>query len=353
MSHKSIRDRFRDGIVRLTNGPSRVLHHELPRSVSARSATGDSQPLPPAESALRRSPVDAPSVPIQPRPCKDSRNPILTGADVSDFGAADYVADPFLCPTADRWHLFFEVFNRRRTPTAAIGHSSSADGQKWTSGEIVLERGAHLSFPYVFEYDGEHYMLPDQQRDSDDARVTLFRATDFPKAWEPVSTIVSPPRRTSDHVVFKWNDRWWCFVGHEPSGSLYCYHNDSLEADHWTPHAGNPVVSDRIEAARPGGRPLVTSEGILLFYQDCENGYGQCVRAGFVSELSPDSFVESLVQEDPVLAGNGLVGWSSGRMHHIDPWWTGDGFVCAADGDIALGRGTWASAQWSVGLYRF
>lgn len=339
-------------IATWTTPPARLLHHRIPRLLTS---AVDPEPVTPpwvgrnTPDRLDREPIP----PLQISNHRSAHNPVLTGRDVDDFGQVDYVADPFLIPDEGEWHMFFEVYNRSRYPTGAIGHATSENGYDWRYNGLVLTHVVHLSYPYVFKWDGEYYLVPDQQRPESDARVTLFRADPFPSRWTPVTTIVSPPRRTSDHVVIRFNDRWWCFVGHQPTGSLYCYFSDDLLETDWTAHEANPVVWNRPHASRPGGRPLVSDDHIVIFYQDCDGGYGRRLYAYRITELSPDTFAEHRFQDAPVASGDGLVGWRSGRMHHIDPWPVEDGFMCAVDGDIALGRHSWASAQWSIGICEF
>jgi len=180
------------------------------------------------------------------------QNPVLTDADVIDYGLVNYVADPFLLPGTDCWRLFFEVFNRTESPTAVIGHATSDRLDDWKYDVIALETSIHLSFPCIFKWDGEYYMLPDQKRDRDYARVEMFRATEFPTEWESTAVLVDPPPTTANNVLFRWQERWWLVVGHEESGSSYVYYSDELETKSWEPHANNPVIEHQYTTARPG-----------------------------------------------------------------------------------------------------
>jgi hypothetical protein len=204
---------------------------------------------------------------------------VLTARDVTDVAGVDGVADPFLFPAADGgWHLFVEVFARDRDPTAAIGHATSPDGRDWTYQGLVVATDDHLSFPYVFRWDGEHYLLPDPWSKRDrEATITLYRARSFPSTWEPVAALLTPDRSIHDMVVFRWGDRWWGLAGDR--GDLYAYHSASLEADGWTPHEANPVVEGRLAAGRPAGRPIVRPDQVLAFFQDGVRRYGHRVRA--------------------------------------------------------------------------
>lgn len=102
----------------------------------------------------------------------------MLAADVTDFGAVDYVADPFLRHDRQRL-LFFEVYNGRRTPDAVIGHATSPSLHEWQYQGIVLNTGYHLSFPYEFEYDGNMYTIPEQQHPSG-STVSVFESSSPP-----------------------------------------------------------------------------------------------------------------------------------------------------------------------------
>lgn len=297
--------------------------------------------------------VDAPR-PFRPRPIPTVENPVLTAADVTDYGDVDFVADPFLFPAEDGgWHLFFEAYNRDRTPTGVIGHATSTNGRAWRYRGVVLQTNVHLAFPYIFEWKGTYYMIPDRWDRESPAPILIYRTASLPNEWERVSTVVEPDRQLADCVVFRWDRRWWALLGSDDGRhDLYAYYSNELLADHWTAHAENPVASDRPRAARPAGRPIVGDDSILVFLQDCDDQYGDKVRAFDVTELTPTAYIDQERPESPILeATGGLVGWNSGRMHHVDPWYTNDGWRCAVDGNV-FGRRLFGPNHWAIGLYR-
>src|SRR5437016_1587707 len=85
-------------------------------------------------------------------------NPVLTRESVNDVSAR-FVADPFMILVDDIWHMFFEVLNQQ-TNKGEIGLATSDTGHVWVYQQIVLTEQFHLSYPYVFEWDGEYYMTP-------------------------------------------------------------------------------------------------------------------------------------------------------------------------------------------------
>src|SRR3954468_4215816 len=97
--------------------------------------------------------------PFALRPMPQARNPVLTPNEVSDVTAA-FVADPFMIRSDGEWYLFFEVMNSV-TGKGEIGLAQSVDGVSWEYQQIVLSEDFHLSYPYVFEWNGSHYMIPE------------------------------------------------------------------------------------------------------------------------------------------------------------------------------------------------
>jgi len=89
--------------------------------------------------------------PLRLHAAADSQNPVLTCKDVSDDNGK-LVADPFMVRTEGRWHMFFEV---GADGQGQIGWATSDDAIRWVYGRIVLKEPFHLSYPYVFEWQGD------------------------------------------------------------------------------------------------------------------------------------------------------------------------------------------------------
>src|SRR5205807_6639247 len=92
-------------------------------------------------------------------PVAGIENPVLTQLDVSDIPAS-FIADPFMIQAGDAWYMFFEAKNAM-TRKGEIGLAVSKDGLNWSYKQIVLAEPFHLSYPYVFESEGEYYMIPE------------------------------------------------------------------------------------------------------------------------------------------------------------------------------------------------
>ena len=271
--------------------------------------------------------------PLAAGPHPDVQNPVLTPADVTDYGDVQSVTDPFLFVEEGTFHLFFEVLSADRDPKAVIGHATSPDGLEWTYDQVVIEPDAFTSWPYVWKWDGEYYMAPYSGQ-----RTEIWRATSFPTDWERVAVPLAADYPPHDPAFVRWDDRWWLFVGRPgESGAVdtqtLAFHSDTLVADDWTPHEGNPIVSGREQGARPGGRPVRCGDDRYLFFQGALDQYGDKVRAYRITELSPTSYADEEVASSPVASEFGI-GYNAEGMHTYDPWYLGqgEGWLCAVDG---------------------
>jgi hypothetical protein len=264
-------------------------------------------------------------------------NPVLTANEITDVDA-EYVADPFLFYENNTWYMFFEVFVRS-TGRGEIGIASSLEGFHWSYEQIVLSEGFHLSFPLVLKYNGTYYMIPETHELNE---VRIYEATTFPYAWVYNSTIVSG-KPFIDPSIFWYNHTWWMFASEaEGYNETYLYFSDNLLTG-WVEHPKSPIVCDDTSKARPGGRSFVfNSDHVIRIAQKCDVTYGEQVRVFEVDILTKSNYAEHEIAKSPILRKT-LLGWNSHGMHQFDLWWTGDYWLCVADGknnDI-----------WSIGIY--
>jgi hypothetical protein len=265
--------------------------------------------------------------PLRLRPPRGARGPVLTRDDVSDVPAA-FIADPFMIYADGKWHMFFEVMNCL-TRLGEIGHAVSDNGLTWAYRQIVLSEPFHLSYPYVFEWMGDHYMIPESYQAG---AVRLYRARRFPTEWAFVGDLLRGPY-FADASVFRHDGRWWLFADSSRGmkhDTLRLYYADELRGP-WVEHPKSPLVKGDASNARPAGRALVCDGKVLRFAQNSVPYYGTDVRAFEVTELTTRTYRERAVGR-PVL-GPGDSGWNACGMHHVDAHVLGDGsWIASVDG---------------------
>jgi len=268
--------------------------------------------------------------PLDLGPANGVVNPILTSASVHDVPAR-FVADPFMVRRDGVWYLFFEVLNQA-TDRGEIGLATSRDGFVWTYQQIVLAEPFHLSYPYVFEWRGEYYMIPETLG----ARaVRLYRAETFPARW---ACVASPVAGTcADPSIFHHDGKWWMFACATPyqHDTLRLYFAGELFGP-WREHPLNPIVAGNQHNARPAGRVLTVEGELMRFSQDCVPAYGTQGRAFEIQELSATSYVEQEMRNSPVLTASGA-GWNAAGMHHVDAHLSEDGsWIACVDGRAVI-----------------
>jgi hypothetical protein len=199
-----------------------------------------------------------------------------------------FMADPFGLWRDERLNLFVETYDYRerlgRIEVLILDRSFNV-----LTRRVALEEPWHLSYPFLIESEGAVYMLPEAHRSG---RLTLYRAEDLPFEWKPVHTI------GLDHVPIDatpafYDGLWWLFYTParsraEKFGALHVAFAPTLMGP-WRAHPLNPVRFD-MSSARPGGTPIISSDGIILPVQDCSRTYGGAMRALHITRLTPDKF---------------------------------------------------------------
>lgn len=158
----------------------------------------------------------------------------------------------------------------------------------------VLERPYHLSYPFVFEWEGEIYMLPETEHNR---TVELYRAEDFPTRWT-LDRVFFSDVRAVDATLAEIKGRWWMFVNiaesHAPlNDELHVYHAVTPLGP-WVAHAGNPVKSD-VRSARPAGRPFHFGGSWYRPAQDSSGRYGAAIVINRITRLDEKVFAEEEV----------------------------------------------------------
>lgn len=266
--------------------------------------------------------------PLALAPAPAARNPVLSYRDVTDVPAV-FVADPFLERHDGVWHMFFEILIDGGGYKGEIGLATSEDGFVWEYRGRVLAEPCSLSYPHVFRWQGEHYMLPERYEQNE---LRLYRAETFPTGWRPVASLLAGGLY-ADSSIFRHEDRWWILTCPRPllHDELRLYSSDHLMGL-WREHPASPILTADPRNSRPGGR-VVEHEGRLLrFAQDCRPRYGAAVRVFEITRLTPSEYSERRIERAP-LAAPAAGAWNSRAMHHVDAHPCGGGsWLAAVDG---------------------
>ena len=231
-------------------------------------------------------------------------------------------ADPFVLQRDDGYYIFFEDLDRSRGKGRISVMRVDANG-KLAAPQPALETDHHLSYPFVFEADGQVYMIPESRAAH---CIALYRCLEFPGRWEKVMNLMENVEAVDATLHFH-EGRWWLFVnimenaGASTWDELFAFHADHFATQAWTPHALNPIVSD-VRTSRPAGRLILRDGKLYRPSQDSSYRYGWALNLNLVEQLDPDHYRESLVTKATPGWARDVVGIhtynSAGRMHVAD-----------------------------------
>jgi len=238
----------------------------------------------------------------------------------------------------DRWYMFFTSESSDGDTNIAL--ASSIDALNWTYEQIILNESFNVSSPLVFRWGESYYMIPGCDQNS----VKLYKSEpgEFPYIWTFQSDLLTG-RDFTDSSVIRYNGFWYMFVGNSDNSICWLYYSSNLtDPSSWTEHPNSPISTD-INNARPAGRSIVfDGNRIIRWGMDCDPLFGQKVRAFEVDILTTTSYAEHEIAESPILEESGS-DWNADGMHHVDPWWTGERWIAAVDGNGIY--------DWCIGIY--
>lgn len=254
------------------------------------------------------------------------KNPVLTAKDITDI-KAQFVADPFIVKTDSIFYVFFEAYNLK-TEQGDIGCAESKDGYHWKYKQIVLDEPFHLSYPYVFKWNNEYYLIPESHQD---LSVRLYKGTGFPFKWKYTGDLLKGYHFVDPQIVY-YNNLWWLFVTTTEDDDLNLYYSKNLTGP-WTQHPMSPIIKRNKHIARGGGRILEYNGKLYRYTQDCFPTYGIQVFAFEITEITETNFKEKAISDSPVVSGIRNNDWNSIGMHTVDPVMISNNtWIAAVDG---------------------
>ncbi|MBP6182862.1 hypothetical protein [Flavobacterium sp.] len=217
-----------------------------------------------------------------------------------------FLADPFFVNEKDTFYLFFE--HKKNKSNADIGLLTSVDGKKYTYRGTVLTQKFHLSYPQVFKYKKDFYMIPETKQAK---AVLLYKAYRFPFDWRICDTLIANVALVDPSIYL--SDSLNILVATDYEKNMYLYQADSLFGK-WKLHK-KPIALIGTEA-RAGGRFFADKKGLILPVQNCAKGYGYGVSL-FRFSFHDGSY--SAERETPfyLMANENIAAFNAG-MHHLD-----------------------------------
>lgn len=205
-----------------------------------------------------------------------------------------FYADSMVVQRDERTFIFFEDYAREKG-MGVISYIELRKDGSCSAPEIVLDAGYHLSYPSVFEWQGEMYMIPETIANH---TIELYRATDFPRGWQ-LERVLFKDVSCVDPTILEYNGKFWLFVAGTPEANptyrktddeLHLYFADSPLGP-WTSHPMNPIVCD-VRGCRPAGLLFLENGVLIRPSQDCSQRYGRSITLNRVEVLTQTEYKE-------------------------------------------------------------
>jgi hypothetical protein len=201
-------------------------------------------------------------------------------------------ADPFPVKFEGKYFVFFEeyLYKDDRAHISVMELSKSGPGDSVP----VLKRDYHLSYPFVFQWQDRHFMIPET---ASNKTVEVYACESFPGDWK-LETFLLEGVPARDATLFEVEGRWWMFAAiadTDSSDELHLYYS-STPLGPWKPHKKNPVKSD-VRNSRPAGRLFYWNGDLYRPAQDSSQRYGYAMTINRIVRLSPEEFVEEEVSK--------------------------------------------------------
>lgn len=236
-------------------------------------------------------------------------------------------ADPFLYSDNKCLYLFYEQMIRGSM--GSLFMVSTFDLQHWSKPKEVLKEKFHLSFPFVFEDNEKHYMIPESGQNKS---IRLYYATEFPNKWN-THKILLKGEKFVDTSIIKEGNYYFLFtttvnqIEKNITYKLKLYTSSSLDSG-WKEHPNSPI-SESMKTARCGGSIFRYNNNLFRPAQDCEKSYGKNISIFKIIHLSPTKYEEQLICENIFDHKNNF--FSLGG-HHFNPVQFKNKTLIAVDG---------------------
>ena len=205
----------------------------------------------------------------------------------------NFWADPHVIKRNGSHFIFIEEYAYETSK----GHLSVLEIDK--NGKIskpvkILEKPYHLSYPFLFEYGDELYMIPESEQNE---TVDIYKCTEFPYKWEFYKHIFVGISAV-DPTLVQHEGKWWMFLNKKDGNylsfkdELYLYYTDSPFSDKWISHPQNPVVTD-VRSARSAGKIYKTQGHLIRPAQDCSVEYGYRIRQQKIIKMNEEEYSEA------------------------------------------------------------
>lgn len=201
-----------------------------------------------------------------------------------------WIADPLLFEFDNEHYLFVEVFERNKNK-GSIGYYHFINNKPVFQG-IVIEQSFHMSYPCIFLWHGNHYMIPESAAGN---TLNLYKAEQFPDKWVLEKRLINGEKYVDTTIVEKDGKLYalsYHTVGKKWALSVFLLDMETKELIrlHEKEYSAN--------IGRPAG--YVLNDKWLRPAQDCSTLYGESIIWYQIDQIDSDDYREHSVKRTSV-----------------------------------------------------
>jgi len=206
-------------------------------------------------------------------------------------------ADPFVIYHNNSYYIFIEEFIYKQNKGYISYFTINEKGTVSTPKKII-EKPYHLSYPFVFSYNNEYYMIPET---ADNQTIELYINTDFPEKWK-LHCILMEDIFAVDSTLLYNDGIWWLFtnirehIGASECDELFLFYSSNLFGGYWKSHPQNPIVSD-VKSSRPAGKIFSYNGNLYRPSQNCSKMYGYGMQINHIIQLTKTEYKEECIDK--------------------------------------------------------
>lgn len=206
-------------------------------------------------------------------------------------------ADPHIIQTEGKYYIFIEeyIYRERKGNLSVVEMEQDSNYKKPIQ---FLSKNYHLSYPFVFEWNGNYYLIPET---AENRTIELYESVKFPFEWQFKMNLMENIF-AFDSTLLYYDKKWWLFTGIAenegalPEVELFLFYSKELFTKQWTSHLLNPIISD-VRKARPAGKIFTENGKIYRPSQDCSITYGWGFDVNEITLLSENGYDEKTCDE--------------------------------------------------------
>ena len=188
------------------------------------------------------------------------------GYRVIDLPKGQWAADPMLFEHNGVHYLFAEIYENKKKK-AGIGYFVFENDFPVYKG-MIIENGYHMSYPCVFKYGNDLYMIPESSANNS---LELYRAVHFPDKWVKDCVLVENCNYVDTTVYFK---NGLHFLTYEKCKNGWYLKNFRLLLENKTIHEIGKFFYGN-NTGRPAGYLINKGGSFIRPAQDCSDKYGE------------------------------------------------------------------------------